>query len=68
MPDTRQHRGVRYHKAKNRDSRWGVGKVHWMVYDRENKLWRKQCRPGDFGYNTTPVAYDTPVTCKRCEP
>ena len=62
----RVRNGVRQHKARGRDSRWGEAVVHIMQYDRVNNLWRKRCRRNDFADQPNPLPWETHVTCKSC--
>ncbi|GAA2555202.1 hypothetical protein GCM10010423_65510 [Streptomyces levis] len=75
-PSWRVHRGkvaIRVNKMRNRRSKWGPGKVHWVVYDPKWNAYFKACWKPDIllislGGETSwgNVPKDTQITCKRC--
>ena len=56
-------------RLKTADHRWGPGKVHRLVYNRENRIWYTVCKSSTLGkpYGDETIDPDTPVTCKRCQ-
>lgn len=49
-------------------NRWGPGRVHRYVYNRQNALWYCACiEPGEHIYGTE-VPSSTPITCRICDP
>lgn len=76
-------RKTRVNKHKNRDSRWGPGKVHWLIYipkaSSENHngfgYYVRACLRFSEAENALGgvmgdignVTKDTPVTCKICQ-
>lgn len=76
-------RKTRVNKTKNRDHKWGAGKVHWVIYipkkDPANQngfgYYVKACVRAAYsehvlgGTNSSigNVTKDTPVTCKICQ-
>ena len=67
MTTTFAHMGVRYKLVATNKNRWGDGKVHLMLYRRENREWRLVCRPDDpTGYFVHDLMVEQPVTCKLC--
>jgi len=49
-------------------NRWGEGRVHRYLYDRDNRLWYVACYPVGQSPHGREVSAQTPVTCKRCNP
>lgn len=76
-------RKIRVNKLKNRDHKWGPGKVHWVIYISkaapENRYgfgyYVKACQRfsdtehmlGGTNGSVGNVTKDTPVTCKICQ-
>jgi hypothetical protein len=65
---------VRVNKKRNRKSRWGPGKVHWMIYSPEWKAYYKACRTPDnllfiLGGETDVgnVPRDEEISCRNCQ-
>jgi hypothetical protein len=60
--------GVREGRYQAFGGRFGPGKIHKCVYDREQKEWYLTCRGplGMMPYHGDRVDISTPVTCKKC--
>lgn len=66
-------RGLRVNKIKNRDSRWGPGHVHWVIWIPGDHLYVRICRRfasseralgGVLDWGNVPR--DEDVTCQLC--
>lgn len=56
----------RVKKLQTYPNRWSQGKIHRLVYSRENKLWYPACgQPGET-YHGFEVDAKTEATCKKC--
>lgn len=54
-------------RLKTPDHRFGEGKVHILVYSRENKVWYTLCQSGTYGKpQGREVDPTTEPTCKKC--
>lgn len=76
-------KGIRVNKTRNRDHKWGAGKVHWLIYvkkDHPLNRWgftyyvracvrsaASEHALGGHSGSTGNVTKDTPVTCKICQ-
>ena len=64
---------VRVNKMRNRRSKWGPGKIHWLIYRPQWSAYVKACRTPDdllliLGGESSwgNVEKDTEITCKSC--
>lgn len=62
--------GTKSGKAKTGKNRWGPGNVHYLHYDRLNRLWYIQCRGvargNQFATQWARTDDSAEVTCKNC--
>lgn len=60
--------GVRLGRARARDSQFGPGKVHLLIWRRDMREWVTHCRFDDPWWSAgwERVSVDHEVTCKEC--
>lgn len=62
----KQYLGVKYDLVMTLPSRYSVGRVHLLVYDKLNKCWYVSCT-GFMSYHTMEVSEPWPQNCQRCD-
>lgn len=56
----------RVKKLQVHPNAYGPGKIHRLVYSKENRMWYPSCRRPGVEYHGLEVDAKTEVTCKKC--